>query len=54
MAVRKLRSKPDAVYFATFTCHQWLGAVEAQDKLTPAVMEKIAKVLDNEPARPMF
>ncbi len=31
-----------------------LGAVEAQDKLTPAVMERIAKVLDNEPVRPMF
>ena len=31
-----------------------LGAVEAQDKLTSAVMEKIAKVLDNEPARPQF
>ena len=31
-----------------------LGAVEAQDKLTAAVMEKIAKVLDNEPVRPLF
>ena len=28
MAVRKLRSKPDAVYFATFTCYQWLPLLE--------------------------
>jgi aryl-alcohol dehydrogenase-like predicted oxidoreductase len=31
-----------------------LGAVEAQDKLTPEVMARIAKVLDNEPVRPLF
>ena len=31
-----------------------LGAVEAQDKLTPAVMAKIEKVLDNAPVRPQF
>ncbi|MBK9761644.1 MAG: aldo/keto reductase [Flavobacteriales bacterium] len=31
-----------------------LGAVEAQDKLTPDVMARIAKVLDNEPVRPQF
>ena len=31
-----------------------LTAVEAQDKLTPEVMARIAKVLDNEPARPQF
>ena len=31
-----------------------LGAVEAQDVLTPEVMARIAKVLDNEPVRPQF
>jgi aryl-alcohol dehydrogenase-like predicted oxidoreductase len=31
-----------------------LGAVEAQDKLTPAVLAKIEKVLDNAPERPQF
>ncbi len=31
-----------------------LGAVEAQDKLTPEVMSRISKVLDNEPKRPLF
>ncbi len=31
-----------------------LGAVEAQDKLTPAVLAKIEKVLDNAPVRPQF
>ena len=31
-----------------------LSAVEAQDKLTPAVMARIEKVLDNVPARPQF
>ena len=39
MAVRKLSSKPDAVYFEKFTCHQWLGTAEAQAELTPTVME---------------
>ncbi|MCA9334641.1 aldo/keto reductase, partial [Candidatus Saccharibacteria bacterium] len=31
-----------------------LGAVEAQDLLTAAVMEKIEKVLDNAPLRPQW
>jgi aryl-alcohol dehydrogenase-like predicted oxidoreductase len=31
-----------------------LGAVEAQDLLTPAVLAKIEKVLDNAPERPQF
>jgi aryl-alcohol dehydrogenase-like predicted oxidoreductase len=31
-----------------------LGAVDAQDKLTPAVMARIEKVLDNTPVRPQF
>ncbi|MEO8587958.1 MAG: aldo/keto reductase [Flavobacteriales bacterium] len=31
-----------------------LSAVEAQDKLPPEVMARIAKVLDNEPGRPQF
>lgn len=31
-----------------------LGAVEAQDKLTPAAMARIEKVLDNAPVQPQF
>jgi aryl-alcohol dehydrogenase-like predicted oxidoreductase len=31
-----------------------LGAVDAQDKLTPAVMARIEKMLDNAPVRPQF
>jgi aryl-alcohol dehydrogenase-like predicted oxidoreductase len=31
-----------------------LHAVEAKDKLTPEVMARIAKVLDNAPVRPLF
>jgi aryl-alcohol dehydrogenase-like predicted oxidoreductase len=31
-----------------------LKASEAQDLLTPEVMARIAKVLDNEPERPQF